>query len=110
MGQVIEREKAFYEDQKWGSKEKKKKCRLSEEIDEEFQEEKQELLEKKKENEKQLSLKISFIMEDDVETEVLDDSMKCFLISNLNRSGVSRNTKEYSDKNVQTEKVYQERP
>ena len=104
MDQVTRREKAFYEDQK-----SKRECRLSEEIDEEFEEEKQELLEKEREKEEQLSQEISFIMEDDVESEVLDDSIKCFLNSNLNRSGVSGNTKEYSDKNVQTEKVYQER-
>ena len=50
-------------------------------------------------------------MDDDVESEVLDNSMNStILISSLNRSGLSRNTKEYSDKNVQTETVHQERP
>ena len=106
MGQVTGREKAFYEDQK-----SKRECRLSEEIDEEFKEEKQELLEKKKEKEEQLSQGISFIMEGDVESEVLDDSMnRVILNSSLNCSRLSRNTKEYSHKNVQTEAVYQERP
>ena len=51
------------------------------------------------------------MMEDDVESEVLDDSMNSVILnSSLNRSGLSRNTKEYSDKNVQTKTVYQERP
>ena len=50
-------------------------------------------------------------MDDDVESEVLDDSMNSTILnSSLNRSGLSRNTKEYSDKNVQTETVHQERP
>ena len=106
MNQVTGSEKAFYEDQN-----SKKECRLSEEIDEEFEKEKQELLEKEKEKEDQLSQEISFIMEDDVESEVLDDSMNSVILnSSLNRSGLSRNTKEYSDKNVQTATVYQERP
>ena len=106
MDQVTGREKAFYEDQK-----SKGECRLSEQIDEEFKEEKQELLEKKKEKEEQLSQGVSFIMEGDVESEVLDDSMNSVILnSSLNRSGLSRNTKEYSHKNVQTEAVYQERP
>ena len=106
MGQVTGREKVFYEDQK-----SKRECRLSEEIDEECKEEKQELLEKKKVKEEQLSQGISFIMEGDVESEVLDDSMnRVILNSSLNCSGLSRNTKEYSHKNVQTEAVYQERP
>ena len=50
-------------------------------------------------------------MEDDVESEVLDDLMNSIILnSSLNHPGLSRNTKEYSDKNVQTETVYQERP
>ena len=66
---------------------------------------------KKKEKEEQLSQEVSFIMEGDVESEVLDDSMNSVILnSSLNRSGLSRNTKEYSHKNVQTEAVYQERP
>ena len=106
MDQVTGGEKVFYEDQK-----SKRECQLSEEIDEEFEEEKQELLEKEKENEEQLSQEISFIMEDDVESEVLDDSMNSVILnSSLNRSGLSRNAKEYSGRNVQTETVYQERP
>ena len=106
MDQITGRKKAFYEDQK-----SKRECRLSEEIDEEFEEEKQELLEKEREKEEQLSQEISFIMEDDVESEVLDDSMNSVILkSSLNCSGLPRNTKEYSDKNVHTETVYQERP
>ena len=106
MDQVTGGEKVFYEDQK-----SKRDCRLSEEIDEEFEEEKQELLEKEKENEEQRSQEISFIVEDDVESEVLDDSMNSVILnSSLNRSGLSRNAKEYSGRNVQTETVYQERP
>ena len=97
MGQVTGRKKAFYEDQK-----SKRECRLSEEIDEELEEEKQELLKKEKENEEQISQEISFIMVDDAESEVLDDSMNSAILSSiLNRSGLSRNTKEYSDRNVQ---------
>ena len=97
MDQVTGREKAFYEDQK-----SKGECRLSEQIDEEFKEEKQELLEKKKEKEEQLSQGVSFIMEGDVESEVLDDSMNSVILnSSLNRSGLSCSTKKYSDKNVQ---------
>ena len=66
---------------------------------------------KKKEKEEQLSQGVSFIMEGDVESEVLHDSMNSVILnSSLNRSGLSRNTKEYSHKNVQTEAVYQERP
>ena len=106
IDQVTGRKKAFYEDQN-----SKRECRLSEEIDVEFEEEKQELLEKEKEKEEQLSQEISFIMEDDVESEVLDDLMNSVILSSsLNHPGLSRNTKEYSDKNVQTETVYQERP
>ena len=46
-------------------------------------------------------------MEDDIESEVLDDSMNSVILnSSLNCSGLSHNTKEYSDKNVQTETVY----
>ena len=97
MDQVSGREKAFHEDQK-----SKRECWLSEEIDEEFEEEKQGLLERKKEKEEQLSQEISFIMEDDVKSEVLDDSVNSVILnSSLNRSWLSRNTKEYSDKNVQ---------
>ena len=97
MDQVTGRKKAFYEDQK-----SKRECRLSEEIDEELEEEKQELLKKEKENEEQISQEISFIMVDDAESEVLDDSMNSAILSSiLNRSGLSRNTKEYSDRNVQ---------
>ena len=48
-------------------------------------------------------------MEDDVESEVLDDSMNIVILnSSLNYSGLSHNTKEYSGKKVQTETVYQE--
>ena len=106
MDQVTGREKAFHEDQKT-----KRECRLSKEIDEEFEEERIELLEKEKEKEEQLSHEISFIMEDDVESEVLDDSMNSVILNwSLNCSGLSRNTKEYCDKNVKTETFYQERP
>ena len=92
MDQVTRREKAFCEDQK-----SKRECRLSKQIDEEFEEEKQELVEREKEKEEQLSQEISFIMEDDVESEVLDDSMNIVILnSSLNRSGLSRHTKEYS--------------
>ena len=106
MDQVTGREKAFYEDQKL-----KRECRLSEEIDDGFEEEKQELLEKEKEREEQLSQEISFIMEEDANNEALDDSMNSVILnSSLNRSGISRNTKEHSDKSVQTETVYEERP
>ena len=80
----------------------KSECWLSIERDEEFEEEKQRLLEKEKEKEEQLSLEISFIMEDDVKSEVLDDSANSVILnSSLNHSGLSRNSKEYSDKNVQ---------
>ena len=89
----------------------KRECWLSKEIDEEFEEEKHQLPEKEKEKQEHLSLETLFIMEDDVESEVLDDSMNSVILnSSLNRSGLSRNTKEYSHKNVQTEAVYQERP
>ena len=92
MDQVTRREKAFYKDQK-----SKRECRLSKQIDEEFEEEKQELVEREKEKEEQLSQEISFIMEDDGESEVLDDSMNSVILnSSLNRSGLSRHTKEYS--------------
>ena len=41
-------------------------------------------------------------MEDDVESEVLDDSMNSVILNlSLNRSGLSCSTKKYSDKNVQ---------
>ena len=41
-------------------------------------------------------------MEDDVESEVLDDSMNSVILnSSLNRSRLSCSTKKYSDKNVQ---------
>ena len=54
-------------------------------------------MEREKEKEEQLSKEISFIMEDDVESEVLDDSMNIVILnSSLNRSGLSRHTKEYS--------------
>ena len=85
MDQVTGREKAFYEDQK-----SKREFRLSEEIDGEFEAEKQELLEKEKQEQEQLSHEISFIAEDDVESEVLDDSMNTVILnSSLNRSGLS---------------------
>ena len=85
MDQVTGREKAFYEDQK-----SKGEFRLSEEIDGEFEAEKQELLEKEKQEQEQLSHEISFIAEDDVESEVLDDSMNTVILnSSLNRSGLS---------------------
>ena len=70
MDQITGRKKGFFEDQK-----SKRECRLSEEIDEEFEKEKQEFLEKEREKKEQLSQEISFIMEDYVESEVLDDSM-----------------------------------
>ena len=106
IDQVTGREKAFYEDQK-----PQRECWLTKEIDEEFEEEKQELLEKEEEKEEQLSQEILFIMEDDVESEVLDDSMNSVILnSSLNCSGLSHNTKKYSEKNVQTETVYQEQP
>ena len=95
MDQVTRRGKAFYEDQK-----SKRECQLSKEIDGELEEEKQELLEKEKEKEEQLSQEIPFIMEDDTESEVSDDSMSSvILISCLNRSQLSCNTKEYSETN-----------
>ena len=85
MDQVTGREKAFYEDQK-----SKREFRLSEEIDGEFEAEKQELLEKEKQEQEQLSHEILFIAEDDVESEVLDDSMNTVILnSSLNRSGLS---------------------
>ena len=85
MDQVTGREKAFYEDQK-----SKGEFRLSEEIDGEFEAEKQELLEKEKQEQEQLSHEILFIAEDDVESEVLDDSMNTVILnSSLNRSGLS---------------------
>ena len=85
MDQVTGREKAFYEDQK-----SKGEFRLSEEIDGEFEAEKQELLDKEKQEEEQLSHEISFIAENDVESEVLDDSMNTVILnSSLNRSGLS---------------------
>ena len=85
MDQVTGREKAFYEDQK-----SKREFRLSEEIDGEFEAEKQELLDKEKQEEEQLSHEISFIAENDVESEVLDDSMNTVILnSSLNRSGLS---------------------
>ena len=85
MDQVTGREKAFYEDQK-----SKGEFRLSEEIDGEFEAEKQELLDKEKQEEEQLSHEISFMAENDVESEVLDDSMNTVILnSSLNRSGLS---------------------
>ena len=85
MDQVTGREKAFYEDQK-----SKREFWLSEEIDGEFEAEKQELLDKEKQEEEQLSHEISFIAENDVESEVLDDSMNTVILnSSLNRSGLS---------------------
>ena len=85
MDQVTGREKAFYEDQK-----SKREFRLSEEIDGEFEAEKQELLDKEKQEEEQLSHEISFIAENDVESEVLDDSMNTVILnSSLNHSGLS---------------------
>ena len=54
-------------------------------------------MEREKEKEEQLSQEISFIMEDDGESEVLDDSMNSVILnSSLNCSGLSRHTKEYS--------------
>ena len=50
-------------------------------------------------------------MEDDAESKVLDDSMNSVILnSSLNHSGLSGNTKEYSDKNAQTETIYLDRP
>ena len=76
MDQVTEREKAFYEDEK-----SKRQCRLSEETDEKFEEEKQKLLDKEKEKEEKLSQEISFIMEDDVKSEILGSSMNSVILN-----------------------------